>query len=275
VFLALPGLRRTQPGYWQSSLLMNIFGGNDSLMYTRLRDDLGLVYSAWFTQTYKWKAGLLVGYIGCKADKTALAIAETLKIMRALRRNVPEQEFRQKRLDALNSFVFNVDTPQDLVVTYGRYFLRREPLDTLELIQTAFLDATPEALKQLADRLLDPGKVQIVVVTDLGTAVSGQEGAETVGEALRQLAPGQMLVLYTPELARVEQVLPDFPDYITHQVYGDRLHIFVDDAAASKPRLQAFLQTADIPVQALYPDEPRLEEAFIHLIRQARTEATP
>jgi predicted Zn-dependent peptidase len=188
VFLALPGLRRTQPGYWQNSLLMDIFGGSDSLMYTRLRDDLGLVYSAWFTQTYKWKAGLLVGYIGCKADKTALAIEETLKIMDSLRRRIPAQAFKQKRLDALNSFVFNVDTPQDLVVTYGRYFLRKEPLDTLERIQTAFIDATPEALKKLADKLLDPRKVQIVVVTDLSTPVQGPETTSTVGAALEKLA---------------------------------------------------------------------------------------
>ncbi len=95
-------------------------------------------------------------------------------------------------------------------------------------------------------------------------------------EALRQLAPGQMLVLYTPELARAEAILPEFPDYLTHQVYGDRLHIFVDEADAARPRLQAFLQAQNIPVQSLYRDEPRLEEAFIHLIRQARTEeATP
>lgn len=92
-------------------------------------------------------------------------------------------------------------------------------------------------------------------------------------ETLRQLAPGEMLALYTPELARTEAILPEFPDYITHQVYGDRLHIFVADAAASKPRLAAFLQARNIPVQELYVDEPRLEEAFIHLIRQARTEA--
>jgi len=93
-------------------------------------------------------------------------------------------------------------------------------------------------------------------------------------EALRQLAPGQMLVLYTPDLPQTEAILPDFPDYLTHQVYGDRLHIFVQDADASRPRLLAFLQARNIPVQALYQDEPRLEEAFIHLIRQARTEAT-
>jgi ABC-2 type transport system ATP-binding protein len=94
-------------------------------------------------------------------------------------------------------------------------------------------------------------------------------------EALRQLAPGQMLVLYTPDLARTETLLPDFPDYIAHQVYGDRLHIFVADAAASKPRLAAFLASHDITAETLYQDEPRLEEAFIHLIRQARTEAMP
>ena len=94
-------------------------------------------------------------------------------------------------------------------------------------------------------------------------------------EALRQLAPGEMLVLYTPDLARTEAVLPDFPDYISHQVYGDRLHIFVRDAGASQPRLASFLAERGVPAQALYQDEPRLEEAFIHLIRQARTEATP
>ena len=89
-------------------------------------------------------------------------------------------------------------------------------------------------------------------------------------EALRRLAPGEMLVLYTPELNRAEQILPQFPDYIEHQVYGDRIHLFVADAEAAKPRLERFLQDHNLPVDALYRDEPRLEEAFIHLIRQAR-----
>ncbi|HIQ12675.1 MAG TPA: ABC transporter ATP-binding protein [Caldilineales bacterium] len=89
-------------------------------------------------------------------------------------------------------------------------------------------------------------------------------------EALRRLAPGEMLVLYTTDLAQAEQVLPDFPDYLEHQVYGDRLHIFTPDAQAAKPRLEAFLKTRGIPMQSLYQDEPRLEEAFIHLIRHAR-----
>ncbi|MFH0844139.1 MAG: pitrilysin family protein, partial [Pseudomonadota bacterium] len=42
VELILPGVKRTHPDYWKINLLANILGGNDSLMYTRLRDDMGL-----------------------------------------------------------------------------------------------------------------------------------------------------------------------------------------------------------------------------------------
>jgi len=101
-----------------------------------------LVYAAWFYQTYKWKAGILVGYIGCKSDRTGESIAETINIMRALQKEVPQESFELKRLDNLNSFVFNVDTPHDLVEAYGRYYMRKEPLDTLDKIQDAFIGAS-------------------------------------------------------------------------------------------------------------------------------------
>ena len=109
----------------------------------------------------------------------------------------------------------------------------------------------------------------------VGLMFRGQLMEQGAPAMLREMAPGEMLALYTPDLARAEVILPEFPDYLTHQVYGDRLHVFVADAAASRPRLETFLQAHDIDVQELYVDEPRLEEAFIHLIQQARTEAQP
>lgn len=189
VILNLPSLKRTHPDYWRASLLMNVFGGNDSLMYKRLRDDLGLVYSAGFYQTYKWQAGQLVGYIGCKGDQTPAAIAETLKLMDALRDKIPEKELELKRLDALNSFVFNVDTKTELVDVYGRYHLRQEPLDTLERIQDAYISATTEDLHRLARQLLDPQKIQIVVVADKNISVPSPDGRQsTLEEELKRLA---------------------------------------------------------------------------------------
>ena len=156
VVAMLPGLTRSDPRYWKSNLMMSVFGGSDSLMYTRLRDDLGYVYSAGFYQTAKWQAGLLVGIINCRGDTAGDAIRETVGIMQSLHQGIPGRELELKRLDTLNSFVFNVDTQAELVQAYSRYALRQEPLDTLERIQDSYVAATGEELKGLAQQLLDP-----------------------------------------------------------------------------------------------------------------------
>jgi predicted Zn-dependent peptidase len=185
----LPGLVRTDPEFWKSNLLMSVFGGSDSLMYTRLRDDLGYVYSAGFYQTARWNAGLLIGMMGCQGDKVGDAVAETVKIMEALRRNIPERELEIKRLDALNSFVFNVDTKADLVQAYSRYAMRQEPLDTLDRIQDAYFTGTREELQKIALQLLEPRRLQIHVVADKTTAVRKADGRTIpLGEDLRALA---------------------------------------------------------------------------------------
>ncbi len=189
IVLVLPSFKRTHPDFWKISLLMNIFGGSDSLMYTRLRDDLGLVYSAGFFQAYKWNAGMLFGFIGCQGNKTSTSIEETVKIMRSLRETVPQNDLEIKRLDVLNSFVFNVDTPAELVEVYSRYHMRNEPLDTLERIQDAYLSATGEELRQLAIKLLDPNKLQIFIVADKMISVKGKNGTMlTLEEDLKMLA---------------------------------------------------------------------------------------
>jgi predicted Zn-dependent peptidase len=189
VSLTLRSVRRTHPEFWKISLLMNLFGGGDSLMYTRLREDLGLVYASFVTQAYKGQAGTLLGYIGCKGDKTSQAIEETVKIMNSLHREVPADELEQKRMDALNSFVFNVDTPGALVETYGRYHMRGEPLDTLDRIQEAYIRAQQKELEQLSATFLDPRKLQIVVVGDKTTPVKTEDGKRiTVEEDLKALA---------------------------------------------------------------------------------------
>jgi predicted Zn-dependent peptidase len=189
VALALRSVQRTHPDYWKISLLMNLFGGSDSLLYTRLREELGLVYAAFFSETAKWRAGMLLGYIGSNGDTTPRAIGETVKIMTALGKEVPEKELEQKRMDALNSFVFNVDTPMALVEAYGRYTIRQEPLDTLDRIQEAFIQATPSELEALSRQFLDPSQLQIFVVGDKTSKVKKEDGTTvTMEEELKALA---------------------------------------------------------------------------------------
>jgi predicted Zn-dependent peptidase len=189
VALVLPSVKRTHPDYWKISLLMGVFGGSDSLLYKRLRDDLGLVYAAFFTQTYKWEAGLLLGYIGCKGDMTSDAIRETVLIMEALGRDLSDRELERKRMDLLNSFVFNLDTPAQLVEAYARYHMRGEPLDTLDRIQDAYIHARKEELENLARTFLDPAGMQVFIVVDPETRVRGKNTeAVSIAESLSDLA---------------------------------------------------------------------------------------
>ncbi len=116
--------------------------------------------------------------------------------MRALGQSVPQKELDQKRLDALNSFVFNVDTPADLVRVYARYYMRNEPLDTLEKIQDAFFSAKKEDLRRLAAEYLVADNVQIFVVGDKNIKVKGNGGNEsTLEDMLRDLADSLWLAV--------------------------------------------------------------------------------
>jgi len=189
VTLVLRSVPRTHPDFWKLSLLVQLFGGGDSLLYTRLRENLGLVYATFFIQSYKWKAGTLIGYIGARGDKTSQALEETVKIMDSLHRGIPARELEQKRMDVLNSFVFNVDTPHELVEAYGRYHMRGEPPDTLERIQDAYIHVTQDELVSLSREYLDPAGLQVVVVGDKTTTVKTDDGKEiSLEEDLKALS---------------------------------------------------------------------------------------
>ncbi len=85
-------------------------------------------------------------------------------------------------------------------------------------------------------------------------------------DELRTLVPGQMLAVYTTDLYGAEAAVRTFPDYVEHQVYGDRLHVFVPDAAASRSGLSAHLASQNIRFSQILIDTPRLEQAFIHVM---------
>ena len=56
------------------------------------------------------------------------------------------------------------------------------------------------------------------------------------------------------------------------QTYGDLLHVFVDDAARRAPPIQETLSDAGIIVQGMRQTRPRMEEAFISLVRRQMEE---
>jgi len=91
-------------------------------------------------------------------------------------------------------------------------------------------------------------------------------------ERIRGLVEGELLELRPDRLREAAQIIAGLPGVLEVQTYGDLLHVFVDDAARRGPELQAALANAGIAVAGLRRTRPRMEEAFISLIRGRQEE---
>jgi ABC-2 type transport system ATP-binding protein len=87
-------------------------------------------------------------------------------------------------------------------------------------------------------------------------------------EAIKSRVPGQLIELRPEPLEKAQAALADLSEVIEVQVYGDLLHVFVDDASRRIPPLRDALAAAGIQVKGLRVVQPRMEEAFITLIRK-------
>ena len=93
-------------------------------------------------------------------------------------------------------------------------------------------------------------------------------------ERIKGLVEGQLLELRPDELREAAQLIAGLPGVLEVQTYGDLLHVFVDDAARRTPELEAALVGVGIAAEGLRRTRPRMEEAFISLIRKRSEEDT-
>ncbi len=87
-------------------------------------------------------------------------------------------------------------------------------------------------------------------------------------DRIRGLVEGELLELRPDRLREASRVLEGLPGVLEVQTYGDLLHVFVDSATRRAPDVQAALADAGIAVAGLRQTRPRMEEAFISLIRR-------
>ncbi len=92
---------------------------------------------------------------------------------------------------------------------------------------------------------------------------------------LRQLVRGDLVAIVTTDLPGAQAAVQGLQGIYEVQVYGDRLHLFVDDAAKRQPEIVAALANASIPISQIRPSVPHLEEAFISLVTHQSSERGP
>ena len=89
---------------------------------------------------------------------------------------------------------------------------------------------------------------------------------------IKGLVEGELVELRPDRLREASRIIRPLPGVLEVQTYGDLLHVFVDDAGARSGTLRQSLREAGIEIQHLRQTRPRMEEAFISLIRK-RSEA--
>ncbi|MCR4406510.1 MAG: ABC transporter ATP-binding protein [Anaerolineae bacterium] len=89
-----------------------------------------------------------------------------------------------------------------------------------------------------------------------------------VPERIRGMVTGELLELRPANLRAAERVIAGLPGVLEVQTYGDLLHVFVDNVALRRPQLEAALAVEKIGIISLRQTHPRMEEAFISLMRK-------
>jgi ABC-2 type transport system ATP-binding protein len=83
---------------------------------------------------------------------------------------------------------------------------------------------------------------------------------------LRQLVRGDLIAIIADDLAATERVIAPMSGVSEVQAYGDRLHVFVDDATRRLPEIENALKVAGVRVVQIRTAVPHLQEVFISLV---------
>ena len=90
--------------------------------------------------------------------------------------------------------------------------------------------------------------------------------------AIKSRVPGQLLEFRPDNVRRAQKLLSATPGVLEVQTFGDLLHVFVEDAGQGAEVVTRALEAAGMGVSDLRQTAPRMEEAFISLIRRQQAD---
>lgn len=88
---------------------------------------------------------------------------------------------------------------------------------------------------------------------------------------IRESLPGDVIQLRPLQWQRARSLVPSLEGVREVQTYGESLHLIVDDASSRLPELKRALDSHGLGYHELSIRPPRMEEAFISLIRRMDT----
>ncbi len=107
----------------------------------------------------------------------------------------------------------------------------------------------------------------------VGLMYQGRLIAHDSPETIRHTAPGRLLEFTPSNFVPAWRLVEEMEGMLEVQTYGAMLHVFVDDVERRRREIEAALAAQGITCAGMREIEPRMEEAFISLIRKQRGDA--
>lgn len=171
VLAHVSGIRQEDsPDFFASRIGNSILGagGFSSRLLSRVRTERGYAYNAgsiWTTP--RENPGLVGAVTQTRSGSTVAATRLILEIMEEMTREPPTpDEVRQAVDESVNGFVFNFDSPAQVVFRQMVYRAEELPADWLERYLAGIQGVGPEHVLDVFRRVVRPGDMTILVVGD-------------------------------------------------------------------------------------------------------------
>lgn len=104
--------------------------------------------------------------------------------------------------------------------------------------------------------------------TRVGLMYEGRLIADDTPLNIKNKVTGDLLEIAPSDFGAARNLLTGLEYILELQTYGDKLHVFVSDAAKQQPDIETALRINGIQHEPIRKIDVRMEEAFISLIRQ-------
>jgi len=143
-------------------------GGFSSRLLSRVRTEKGWAYSAsslWTTpRTYE---GIVGAVTQTKSESTVAAVQLILSTMEEIRTSPPAQEEVDRAIDQIvNGFVFNFQSPAQILSRKMFYLAQGLPGDWLEKYVRGIQEVSPEEVRDVFRKHLHPEEMTILILGD-------------------------------------------------------------------------------------------------------------
>ena len=106
--------------------------------------------------------------------------------------------------------------------------------------------------------------------SQVGLIYQGQMVINDSPENVKAMTEGELIALWPSDIHRARRLIIGLDEVMEMQTYGDQLRIFTLDVESCMARIQSTLVSEGIEVREMRKTKPRMEEAFISLIKRRR-----